>query len=132
MSSYVLRSKENCLDNKIPTFQDVLLSVIPEDVFIFIREDNEGLDHLASVRVRAGNHGRLLDGLVFYQGGLHLEGSNPVARGDDEIVLPGEEPEVTVLILNAAVSSEVVITTEGIGRGCGILTVTLLRYIGQV
>ena len=108
------------------TFQYNLLCFIPEDISIFIREDNEGLHHLASVRVRTWHHGGLLDGLVLYQGGLHLEGSNPVAGGDDQIVLPGEEPEVAVLVLNAAVSGQVVISTEGVGRGRGVLTVTLV------
>ena len=63
---------------------------------------------------------------MLYQGGLHLEGSNPVAGGDDQIVLPGEEPEVAVLVLNAPVSSQVVISTEGVGRGRGVFTVTLV------
>ena len=50
----------------------------------------------------------------------------PIAGGDDEVVLPGEEPEVAVFVLNAPVTSEVVITTEGIGCGGWVLTVTLL------
>ena len=108
------------------TFESLLFLDIIQDESVLVGEDYIGLDNLAPGNVRAGHHGRLLDGLVLYQGGLHLEGSNPVAGGDDQIVLPGEEPEVAVLVLNSAVSSQVVISTEGVGRGRGVFTVTLV------
>ena len=59
------------------------------------------------------------------EGGLHLEGADPVARGDDKVVLAGEEPEVSVLVLHAPVPGKVIISTERIGCGNRILTISL-------
>ena len=90
------------------------------------------LRHLPPVNIRTGHHGRLLDSIVLYQGGLHLEGSDPVSRGDDKIVLTREEPEVPVLVLNPAVSGEIVVSAECICCSFRILTVPLRKTIMEI
>ena len=108
-----------------PTFQSILLGLHSDDVFIFVAQHDVGLHDLPSGDVRTGHHGGLLDRLVLYQGGLHLEGSDPVSRGDDKIVLTREEPEVPVLVLNPTVSGEIVVSAECICCSFRILTVPL-------
>ena len=90
------------------------------------------LRHLPPVNIRTGYHGRLLDSIVLYQGGLHLEGSDPVSRGDDELVVTGEVPEVPVLVLNPAVSGEIVVSAECICCSFRILTVPLRKTIMEI
>ena len=68
--------------------------------------------YLPPLLVRTGDHGRLGHGVVLDQCGLDLEGADPVPGGDDEVVLAGEEPEESVLVLHAAVPGQVEVSTE--------------------
>src|SRR5262249_29999741 len=57
------------------------------------RQHDERLDDLAADRIRAGHDGRLDDGRMLEQRALHLEWPDAIARRDDDVVGPADEPE---------------------------------------
>src|SRR5262249_37377422 len=52
------------------------------------------------------------------QRALHLEWPDAIARRDDDVVGPADEPEVAILVASGAVSGQVPFATPA---GCGLL-----------
>src|SRR5262249_40751326 len=82
------------------------------------RQHDERLDDLAADRIRAGHDGRLDDGRMLEQRALYLEWPDAIARRDDDVVGPADEPEVAILVASGAVSGQVPFATPA---GCGLL-----------
>src|SRR5260370_31925677 len=76
------------------------------------RQDNKSLDDLTAHFIGTGNHSRLGNGGVFFEGTLHFERANTIASADDGIIGAPHETEVARLILLGAISSELPVTAN--------------------
>jgi hypothetical protein len=70
-------------------------------------EDDERLDHRPGGLVGLADHAGLDDGRVFVEHRLHLERSDQVAGGLDDVVAPADEPEVAVGVASREVAGVV-------------------------
>ena len=64
-----------------------------------IPQDDDRADHGPALGVGGGDRRGLCDGRMGDERRLDLEGADPVAGGEDQVVAPPLEPEVAVLVL---------------------------------
>src|SRR5918998_6496352 len=88
-------------------------------------EDHVRLHYVAPFLVGHGHHGALGNRRVAYEDVFDLERPDTVAGGEDHVVRPTDEPDVSVLVLSSPVSGQVVVAQHDVLCLLGLLPVPL-------